>query len=173
MISAATFGSSVVPTGALAWMHGMPNYLQLIPSELSKYFTGYSGPLGNEHGIIAATLQFKLFTAGTSMIANAFEEDNLLLDRMAQNPEEIIAGFVAFVGIGYAIGYMPQIPVIPSSIPGSQFLTGYGTFINAITAEAHAAQAGVMPFTSLEYGFLGFKTMLLINNMLAGKKMWH
>lgn len=170
LISVGTFGSNLAPAGALAWMHGAPSYLQLIPTEMSKYFTGYTGPMGGPNGALAATLQFKLSTMATLLIGEAFNKNNAILEQMASNPEEIMAAFVAFVGIGYAVGYMPHIPLMPSNIPGLNLLNGYGEVINGVVHEAAVARNGVMPFTAIEYGFLGFKTLLVLDSMTSSGK---
>ncbi len=185
MMSVATFGSNFAPVGALAWMHGAPGYFKLIQSGLAQAFTGYSGPMtgapGAFHGSIAALLQFKLFTIGTSTLLGAGDKNNDILERMAKNPEEMIAGFVAFVGVGYAMSYIPHIPSMPSNfsfsgkhvstqVNGVNPFDGYSMVFNSVLTEAVGARAGIMPLTALEYGFLGYKTLLWMNSMtLDGK----
>ncbi len=186
LMSVATFGSNFAPIGALAWMHGAPGYFKLIQSGIAKAFTGYSGPMtggsGAFHGSLAALLQFKLFTIGSSALLNATDKHNDILEKMANNPEEMIAGFVAFVGLGYAMGYIPQIPSVPNnfSILGQRFsanvgnvnvLSGYNLFLNSLIGEASDLKEGLFPLTSLEYGFLGYKAILLTHSMtLNGKE---
>lgn len=185
MMSVATFGSNFAPIGALAWMHGAPGYFKLIQSGIAQAFTGYTGPMtggsGAFHGSVAALLQFKLFTIGSTALLNASDKNNDILEQMAKNPEKMIAGFVAFVGIGYALGYVPKIPSVPNGFSilgqhvstemnGVNVLDGYNLFVNSLTSEATALKDGMMPFTTLEYGFLGYKTMLLANSMMENGK---
>jgi hypothetical protein len=171
MLSAGTFGTHLLPSAALAGMHGVPQALNSIPMAISHYFMGQTGSMASTQGMIAATMEYKLGTSLFIPIHESMDKNGVLLENIAKGPEEILTALVLFSGAGYAIGYLPTIPPLPINFMGLNQANLYGTFVNFLIEESKTAQNGLLPLTTLEYGALGFKSMKLIDDMtLNGKK---
>jgi hypothetical protein len=167
ILSLGTYGAHFLPAQLLRSGHHTAHYFDLLPTLISQYFLGQGGNMASTRGLFAAVMQWQLASMAVVLVNESLDRNGMALENLTQNPEEILIALVTFVSLGYAIGLAPQLPLMPSKIPGISHINLYGDFINFLIKEAAAAHRGIMPLTSIAYGILGFKVVLLLESMAS------
>ena len=173
MATLGSFGSNLVPMAGIGSVHGLFYAINQFPILVAKSFMGYAGPMGTSHGLFADVLAFKLGNLAVMGAIEATNKNNTWLETLADDPEAVIASFVVLVGLGMAIGYLPQVPSIPVNNPLLKQANIYGYFVNLCIEESLTAQGGVWLLASPEYMLLAYKPLIILNDLIKeGKAPW-
>ncbi len=170
MLSMATFGTYLAPAAALAWMKSVPAWLQIPTNILSLHFTGKATSLGVQEQMIACFLEWKLGFFTSELLIEIHHENYEIFNDLFQEPEKLTLGLVGLIAMGASIQYLPLLPttiIIPGLPPVYNY---YAEVLNVFIDEAKGCAEGTIPFTGVEYGFLGLKFAMLMHSMHAG---WH
>lgn len=169
-LSMLTFGTLVLPSATFAWMKPVPAWLQYLANKISLNFTGKSTSAGLMEQSIACFLGWKLGFFSTEFVVEMVEGHYEILEKLFEEPEQIVLGLAGLVGIGMGLQYIPELPTT-IKIPGlPEVPNPYFIIINTFTEEAKACAEGTIGLTGIEYGFLGLKFAMLMHSMLSNSE---
>jgi hypothetical protein len=169
-LSMLTFGTLVLPASAFAWMKPVPGWLQYLANQISLHFTGKSTSAGLMEQSIACFLGWKLGFFSTEFVVEMADGHYEILEKLFEEPEQIVLGLVGLVGIGMGLQYIPELPST-IKIPGLPDVPNpYFIIINTFTEEAKSCAEGTIGLTAIEYGFLGLKFAMLMHSMLSNSE---
>ncbi|MDF1756763.1 MAG: hypothetical protein P1U74_00450 [Legionellaceae bacterium] len=168
--SLLTFGTFVLPASTFAWMKPIPAWLQYLANQISINFTGKSTSLGVTEQLIACFLGWKIGFFSTEFIVEMMHGHFEILEKLFEEPEQIVLGLIVLVGLGMALQYIPELPStikIPGLPPIPNF---YIVILNLFSEESREVWHGTAGLTSIEYAFLGLKFAMLFHSMLFGSE---
>ncbi len=169
-LSMLTFGTLVLPSTAFAWMKPLPSWLQYIANKISVHFTGKPTSAGLMEQSVACFLEWKLGFFSTEFVVEMLEGHYEILEKLFEEPEQIVLGLVGLVGLGMSLQYIPELPN-NIKIPGLPAVPNpYFIIINTFTEESKSCADGTLGLTSIEYGFLGLKFAMLLHSMLSNSE---
>ena len=167
--AALSFGTCVLPVAALGLSAKSVAAIQAPSQWLAHNFMG--------QGLSSMTAQmgsnFLLWKGGffgTEGVKAVTEGEYDFLQRIFKNPEFFIMGSIACIAMGMAIGYMPEIPELPTAAGISPLgLGAYKSMMNGLIEESvYCTENGTPGLTSLEFGFLGLKFFMFMHSMISG-----
>ena len=186
--SMGCFGALLFPSLASIIPAQFVQGLQIVPQYIAKAFMGKALEPGLSTvltNIFAGFLQWQLLTYGSIGVLDTLHGDWKWIVKIFEHPEEITFGAAAFIGLGYAIGLIPNLPINPSILSNTydnsfiNAVTKYlntisNTFcglINVIAAESREVVTyGILGANSLELAFIGLKTSLLLSTLATGSQ---
>jgi hypothetical protein len=166
LVTLASFGSNFMPISGVAGLHAITLATQQLAKITGKAFIGYSGSMASTQGFAANVLLFKLANLAALTAISASDKNNTFLEDLANNPEKVLATFIACVGVGIALGHLPEVPPLPINLPllGTQNANIYGQVINMLIEASKMTQEGTIAACAEDL-FLGYKSIMITHDL--------
>lgn len=155
MLSQASWAVLLAPSLA-ASLGPAGKVLFTLPAWFSKHFTG--APVNETFvtKMVGVFLEWKGLFFTTELMLEAANGDFDFIEQLFGSSEKIVLGAVMLISLGYGMQFIPE---INSSAAG---------ILNFFSNEARHCAHATLPFSGIEYAFLGLKFSLLVHSLLSG-----